>query len=60
MIIDYSQIQQLAENNLELKVTQQWVASSQAKIKSVGSHFIPEVSLYAKFENWYFCQYESV
>jgi outer membrane protein TolC len=51
MIIDYSQIQQLAENNLELKVTQQWVASSQAKIKSVGSHFIPEVSLYAKFEN---------
>jgi outer membrane protein len=51
MIIDYSQIQQLAENNLELKVTQQWVASSQAKIKSVGSHFIPEVSLYAKSEN---------
>ncbi|MDD4976037.1 MAG: TolC family protein [Bacteriovorax sp.] len=51
MIIDYSQIQQLAENNLELKVTQQWVASSQAKIKSTGSHFIPEVSLYAKTEN---------
>lgn len=51
MIIDYSQMQHLTENNLELKVTQEWVAASKSKIKSMGSNFIPQVSLYAKTEN---------
>jgi len=51
MIIDYSQMQQLTKNNLELKVGQEWLASSKSRIKSTASTFIPEVSLYAKTEN---------
>jgi outer membrane protein TolC len=51
MLIDYFQIQKLAESNLELQVSQEWLASSKEKIKSMGTNFIPEVSLYAKTEN---------
>ncbi|MBC7714881.1 MAG: TolC family protein [Rhizobacter sp.] len=51
MLIDYSQIQKLTESNLELQVSQEWLASSKERIKSLGTNFVPEVSLYAKTEN---------
>ena len=50
MIIDYSQIQKLTQNNLELQISQAWVSASESRIRSMSSNFIPEVSLYAKTE----------
>lgn len=51
MIIDYDQIARLVESNLEVRVRQESVNSSSARISSVASTFIPEVSVYAQSEN---------
>lgn len=51
MIIDYDQIAKLVESNLEVRVREESVKSSKARIGSVASTFIPEVSLYAQGED---------
>lgn len=51
MIIDYDQIAKLVESNLEVRVREESVKSSQVRISSVASTFIPEVSLYAQGED---------
>lgn len=51
MIIDYDQIQKLIDSNLEVKISNESVNSSKAKMSSLGASFIPEVSLYAQGES---------
>lgn len=51
MIIDYDQIQKLIESNLEVKISNENVKSSRAKMSSLVSSFIPEVEVYAQGEN---------
>jgi outer membrane protein TolC len=51
MIIDYDQIAKLLDSNLEVKIRQEQLGASKIKVASVGSTFIPDVSLYAKTEN---------
>ena len=51
MIIDYDQIQKLIDSNLEVKISNESVNSSKAKMSSLGASFVPEVSLYAQGES---------
>ena len=51
MIIDYDQIQKLIDSNLEVKISNESVNSSKAKVSSLGASFIPELSLYAQGES---------
>lgn len=51
MIIDYDQIQKMIESNLEVRISNESVNSSKAKVTSLGTSFIPEVSLYAQGES---------
>lgn len=51
MIIDYDQIQKLIESNLEVRISNENVKSSKAKMSSIVSSFIPEVEVYAQGEN---------
>lgn len=51
MIIDYDQIAKLVESSLEVRVRQESVNSSKARVGSITSAFIPEVSLYAQSED---------
>ena len=51
MIIDYDQIPQLIEKNLEVRIGQESVNAAQIQKKPLFNSFIPEVSLYAQGEN---------
>jgi len=51
MIIDYDQIARLVESSLEVRIRQESVNSSKARISSVATAFVPEVSLYAQGED---------
>lgn len=47
MIIDYNQIVKLIESNLEVRVRQENLNTSKARVGSLATTFVPEVSLYA-------------
>lgn len=51
MIVDYDRIQKMIESNLEVRISNESVNSSKAKVTSLGTSFIPEVSLYAQGES---------
>ena len=51
MIIDYDQIAKLVESNYEVRVRKETVNSSKTRISSIGSAFVPEISLYAQGED---------
>ena len=51
MIIDYDQIPQLIEKNLEVRISQENLNSAQIQKKSLLTSFVPEVALYAQGED---------
>lgn len=51
MIIDYDQIHKLIDSNLEVRISNETLNSSKARVSSLGASFIPEVSLYAQGES---------
>lgn len=51
MVIDYDQIHKLIDSNLEVKISNESVSSSKARVSTIGAAFIPEVSLYAQGES---------
>ncbi len=51
MIIDYDQIARLIESNLEVRVRQETLNSSKARVGSLATTFVPEVSIYAVGED---------